>query len=400
MKILHINTNDFGGAYNAAYRLYSSQREFGLNTNFLCLRNHFNRENINYFNSKIDYPLYRKLLWKLGFPYTMEHKQIKINKSFGKLVEKYSILETDYKIEESELFKQADIIHFHWINGFIDLTNFNSFKKKHIWTFHDMNPVLGGAHYENDQKLIENQNVTNELLIKEKKKDFFKRNKPVVVTPSFWLKEKILSSGIIDESYQVNVIPYGINLNKYNVHSEDHSLRHKLKLSNSKKIILIIAESIQNQRKGYHFIKEIIKQFSEQVHFLIVGANTLEISNDLNLGYIEDEEKLIDLYNLADLVLLPSLEDNLPNVMVESLSCGTPVLSFSNGGMKDHLKNGNGILVDEINYKSLAESLERFICGYYEFRKNDIRAYAQRTFNKRLQLNSYLDLYNEGTLSE
>ncbi|MBT1712621.1 glycosyltransferase, partial [Fulvivirgaceae bacterium PWU5] len=69
-----------------------------------------------------------------------------------------------------------------------------------------------------------------------------------------------------------------------------------------------------------------------------------------NFGFVSDEHKKALIYSAADVYVLPTLADNLPNVVIESLMCGTPVIGFKTGGVPDMIKHGhNGILVDNIN---------------------------------------------------
>ena len=79
------------------------------------------------------------------------------------------------------------------------------------------------------------------------------------------------------------------------------------------------------------------------------------------VGPINDNRKLVDYFSLADAFIIPSREDNLPNVMLESLACGTPVIGFPVGGIKEHVINfKTGLLADNISSESLAEAIEKF----------------------------------------
>ena len=126
---------------------------------------------------------------------------------------------------------------------------------------------------------------------------------------------------------------------------------------------------------------------------ILVGENN--ISNPLvkNYGFIKNEDVLINIYNEVDIVLLLSIEDNLPNVILEAFACGTPIMSFSNGGMNDHVNPKTGILIKNINYQSLSSAFDQFIKNKINFNKRTIRKYAEDNFDIGLQVKAYNDLY-------
>lgn len=397
MKILHINTNDTGGAFNAAYRLFSEQKREGLHVKFLCLNNYHNLPDVTYFSRKLTYPFLRKILWKFGIPYTKEHYQIKINSQIRGMVEKYSLVETDHVIQICPEYQEADIIHFHWINEFIDLSRFKANGKQIVWTFHDLNPVLGGTHYESDQKRILKKFHSQESKIKAAKRSFFSTVKPSIITPSCWLKNRVLNEDILPSSIKIQVIPYGIDLKLYHVLENTISipLDQQKNSSKIKKNILIVAENLLNPRKGFSFINQLIDNFCDKVNFMIVGKNNYNNKSLENFGFVRDQEKLANIYKKSDILILPSLEDNLPNVMLEAFACGIPVISFSNGGMRDHVNTETGILINSFRYGELASAVENFINNRIQFDRNKIRKYAESNFDIRLQGKAYEDLYKQ-----
>jgi glycosyltransferase involved in cell wall biosynthesis len=129
-----------------------------------------------------------------------------------------------------------------------------------------------------------------------------------------------------------------------------------------------------------------------------VGSKSeLEENNKvIELGKIHDQRLMAMAYSAVDLFVIPSLEDNLPNTMLESLCCGTPVLGFQTGGIVDAIVDGvNGLLCDEISVNSLVYGLKRFVSGEVVFDRDAISKTASERFALDKQANAYIKLYKE-----
>lgn len=129
-----------------------------------------------------------------------------------------------------------------------------------------------------------------------------------------------------------------------------------------------------------------------------VGSiSELEENNTvIELGKVHDERLMAMTYAAADLLVIPSLEDNLPNTMLESLCCGTPVLGFPTGGIIDVVKVGvYGLLCDEISVKSLVTGLKSFLSGEVVFDRDAISKTASERFSLDNQATAYIELYKE-----
>ena len=101
------------------------------------------------------------------------------------------------------------------------------------------------------------------------------------------------------------------------------------------------------------------------------------------------------VYNAADVFIIPSIEDNLPNTVIESLSCGIPVIGFPIGGIMDMIKTGvNGIICKDVSPESLAEAINRFENSCYDFSSSQIREIAKKRYDHRIQASQFIDLYD------
>ena len=178
--------------------------------------------------------------------------------------------------------------------------------------------------------------------------------------------------------------------------------KESLKLPAHKPTLLFVSQEIDNHRKGFHLLKEALELFNaeEQQRFqvLVVGEGDLGLSasNVLSIGKVNGTAEMARAFNAADAFIMPSLEDNLPNVMLEATACGTPVIAFSIGGVPDVVVHGeNGILATELNAKTLHEAIKAFLDGAQRFEREKISQKAHKLFNLPKQAKAYLEVYNQ-----
>ncbi|MDH5382534.1 MAG: glycosyltransferase, partial [Cyclobacteriaceae bacterium] len=173
MKIIHLTTSTSGGAGIATVRLHHALLECGVNSSILCLKSTwpFPRNVIQYTESN---PLVKRLWYRLKRLIFKNSVQVYGSKAamLSSQMEIFTLPYSNFKPEKHPSIISADIIHLHWVAGFIDyLSFFRSINKPVVWTFHDMNPFLGGVHYTGD--LL---NQTPELAKLEKKFQSEKRH--------------------------------------------------------------------------------------------------------------------------------------------------------------------------------------------------------------------------------
>jgi hypothetical protein len=142
-----------------------------------------------------------------------------------------------------------------------------------------------------------------------------------------------------------------------------------------------VANSINEPRKGFDLLLDALNKISfTDVTLLVLGkAENIQTENlDVRLlGNISDDKKLMEYYSLADAFIIPSREDNLPNVMLESFACGTPVIGFPIGGIKEHVIDyKTGLLAKDISSDALAECIKQFSLNHHRFNRDWIKNYA------------------------
>lgn len=283
------------------------------------------------------------------------------------------------RLSELPEIAKADIIHLHWIAGTLDISKEVELlkSKKIVWTLHDMNAFTGGCHYAAGCKKYEQQcgscpqlgsNQANDLSrqIWARKYEAFRQLDITIVTPSLWLANCVKRSTLLS-SFPVHVIPYGLPTDIYRPYSQSQ-IRHSLQIPKDVFVILFGAESVANARKGFvHLLKALehlkTQHSRDQIALATFGSHAQATIQHLHLptfifDYMDKESELAMVYSMADVTVIPSLEDNLPNVVLESLACGTPVVGFDVGGIPDMVEHQiNGYIATVGDNKKLADGM-------------------------------------------
>lgn len=408
MKILHINTLDKGGAARAAIRLHIGLLRKGIDSHFLCLyQSNHHLQNSHKFRKT--YPGLPKRLFNRIFNKKTPEEKHKIFDAANSKWEIFSSPDTDIDITQSEIYQSADIINLHWIAGFVDYRLFfRNNNKPVIWTLHDQNPFTGGCHYGYHCRLFTSdchtcpqlKGISNPLYsdinFKYKQKALQSIASLNIVSPSKWLLQQSQQS-MLFKSYKHYHIPNGIDIDVFDIRNKEYS-RDLLGLPKDKKIILFVAESTENYRKGFHILSNAVNTFDAGFCLAAIGRfNSGKYENKIRqLGYIADERLMSAVYSAADVFVIPSIEDNFPNTVMESLACGTPVIGFNTGGIPDIVINRKtGLICPEKNAEALADTLHLFFSGSVSFDKHSIRRYIVENYALEKQAEKYLKLYRE-----
>lgn len=419
MKILHVSTLDKGGAAIAAIRLHKRLVAEGISSSLLTssksrndIPNHFeftgtflNAKPLlpaltlwNYLKEKLT-GNYRKELFAYNDRINNRREIIFPSSEKGtNTFEMFSFADSIYDITSTPCYQAADIIHLHWVSGFLDYESFFSKNVKPvIWTLHDENPLLGAFHYKADSERNKERykDVDQEIRIL-KVKSVNKQEKLLVVSPSNWLRERALKSDIFINRKTVT-IRYGLDTAIFKPGDKVFS-REIFGLPKDKTVLLFVSEILSNFRKGMDLLLPLIHDKDlESLHFAFIGSGSTELegNNITQLGVINDERLMALAYSCADAYILTSREDNLPNTMIESLCCGTPVIAFPIGDNKEIISENGGIVANEVSSDSLKKALLSFIEKKKQFDPEKISEQARKKFNDQNLATSYITLYNE-----
>jgi glycosyltransferase involved in cell wall biosynthesis len=287
-----------------------------------------------------------------------------------------------------------------------------SFHRPIIWTLHDMWPFTGGCHYDEEcgkfRQLCGNcpflhsgrdRDLSRRVFLR--KLNSWKDVPIVVVATSHWLANMARASSLF-KNQRIEVIPNGLDTEKYKP-VDKQVARSVYNLPQDKHLILFSAFSAtSDKRKGNQFLVPALEKLSkegwaDQAELVIVGASRPENPPDLGMkvhymGYLQDEASQVLLYSAADVVVAPSMQENLSNAVMESLACGTPVVAFGIGGMPDMIDHQkNGYLAKPFEFSDLANGIMWVLED--KNRQEALSSCARETVIERYTLKSVANRY-------
>ncbi len=267
----------------------------------------------------------------------------------------------------------ADIIHLHWVAGYLSsksLIQLADFGKPVVWTLHDIQPLAGGCHFPagchrwevgcRDCPQLQRDPHDLARLQAAAQKRALEILQPTFVAPSRWMGD-LAGRSECATGLPVVHVPYGVDTKMFQP-ADRLASRRRLGLPERDLLVLLSCQSFREQRKGFEEAIQIWKQLetlqaadearSSRIRLVLCGELPVELAlrfppDVISLGFVEERGKMVDAYNAADLLLFTSLEDNLPNVLLEAGSCGLPACAFPVGGVADIVADGEtGIHLD------------------------------------------------------
>lgn len=394
MKIRQVSTYGTGGAGKACLRLTAALRHVqGVDSKALIAANA--PKDIAYIETVTSSTL--ELILRRRYTKWLHYLALR---NHPPLFEPFALPRSGFNLASHPAIEEADIVNFHWVNNLLDYRSFfRRYRRKVVWTLHDMEPFTGGNHYTvgfdeaTFQRLIE-QNIALKVAA-------LQTADITVVCLNQWMLELSLKSKVLGR-FRHEIIPNSLDLNVYQP-SESRAARRALALPQNKKIVLFVSEFLENRRKGYQHLLSALQLLQnsptgDQLFLAVVGkgkANDIEAQLPVkHFGFIKDEKTLAKIYSAADVFVIPSEEDNMPNTIVESLSSGTPVAGFSVGGISELINQPTlGALSQEISATGLAKAIETVLNTPLDRRQ--IRQIAETRFAPTRQAKAYLELYRD-----
>lgn len=270
----------------------------------------------------------------------------------------------------------ADLVHLQWFHGpFLSVRQIGRIRKPAVWTLHDMWAFCGAEHYAPDEEGARWRNGysadsregggpdVNRWTWRRKKRHW---RRPIqIVTPSRWLGECVSRSALMGD-WPVSVIPYALDLETFRPWPRELA-RDILGLPKDPLLVLFGAwGGSGDDRKGWDLLARALPMLGERIEEaegVIFGQDAPRERPDLGLplhymGHLHDAAALALLYSAADLMAVPSRQDNLPQTGIEAQACGCPVAAFRVAGMPDVLEDGvTGRLAEPFSSESLAEAM-------------------------------------------
>ncbi|MGM9699467.1 MAG: glycosyltransferase family 4 protein [Prevotella sp.] len=415
MRVLIVNTSEkTGGAAVAANRLLDALNNNGVKAKMLV------RDKVTDDITVVGLP--QTLLRQWSFLW--ERLVVFFHTHFSK----HHLFEIDIAnagcdITRLREFREADVIHLHWINqGMLSLRGIRKIldsNKAVVWTMHDIWPASSICHYSRGCNYFKSHCHNCQLLPgggydddlaskvwKAKKRMLADRN-VMFVACSKWLEgEAKRSSLLVGQS--ITNIPNTIDTRVFCVADKRQS-RMAAGLPLDKRVILFVSQKVTDKRKGMSFFVDALErmvarrpEMKDDTVVAVLGGHAEDVVEQLALpafplGYVSDERRIVAVYNSADAFVLPSLEDNLPNTIMEAMACGVPCVGFKVGGipeMIDHERNGYVAAVRDVD--DLAEGMEWVLDPS---RHGDLSSEAVRKVSMRYSQHSvamkYIEVYNQ-----
>jgi glycosyltransferase involved in cell wall biosynthesis len=324
-------------------------------------------------------------------------------------------------IVDHPMVKQADLLHIHWINhGFLSpkfIAQLDELEKPIVWTFHDSNAFTGGCHVRYSCENFHKECGFCPLLKVSGKNDFshqtWKRKKKAysalnchIVAPSQWMARSVKMSSLMGLR-EVTVIPNTIETHIFKPYVKAEA-KKILKIDSNKFVLMSgFMPSKNDKHKGTDYLIAALQDLArrpgiitENIELVIFGNNNKAEMPEFPfkttfLGTINNDEHLAKCYSAADVFITPSLEDNLPYTVMESLACATPVVAFNTGGIPDMVRHlENGYLAEYESSEDLATGIEWL---YHDENALDIQKEGRRTilteFSEQVIAEKHLLLY-------
>ena len=309
--------------------------------------------------------------------------------------------------EDLCVLERPDVWNLHWVSWFLEwdlLLPWLAEQAPIVWTLHDLNPLRGIWHYEPDQQELQPPWSLLEASALERKRralDRIPRTRLCFVGPSTWMAEQVRQCPVA-RTFPVHTIPYGLNTDVF-LPLDRAVLRRMAEIEDGWLVLGCLADTLTEPRKGIAELSRAVRELPEdlKVHVVTAGRGDADFGNKrhTHLGSLQTDRLLALFYSGCDLFVCPSLQDNLPNTVLESLSCGTPVLAYHTGGLPDMVRaDQSGLCVEPVgDWQSLQQGIQKLLAdpGHLARLRTKCRELSVTEYSLGTQALAYRLLYTE-----
>jgi glycosyltransferase involved in cell wall biosynthesis len=351
LSVLHIGAADnFGGPGRIAYRLHSDLRRRGHRSRMLVGRMNTRDPDVRHLWGS---PSWQALDWVA-------------RRVTDRLSLQYLFLPSSWRLPRHPWVRDADVVQLYNVHG----GHFSypvlprlSRGTPVVWRLSDMWAMTGHCCYSHEcdrwlagcgacPLLFQSPSLRTDrtALLWRAKRRVYARARVILVAPSRWMAGRARASPLLSR-FPVHLIPNGLDTTVFRPVPKPVA-REALGLPPRARIVLFSAVEVDAPRKGATLLREALATVAERkgprCHVLLVGRGAAKLAASIPLParsveQIHDDETLARVYSAADLLVYPALADNLANTVLESMACGTPVVSFDVGGLPEvvrHMETG------------------------------------------------------------
>ncbi len=415
IKVVHICSSDIiGGAAKAAYRLHRSFSGHPAVESRMLVRGKASDD------SKVI--RYVPRLLSLNYYFNLSIKRRITDVFWSRFQTSNKVMHSRADIRTGLLSclrtLPCDLVHMHWLGrNTLSVEEIGQISKPVVWTLHDMWTFCGAEHYVDDATdsrfhlgyKIDNRSDgesgpdMNRNVWNRKRKSW--KRPMTIVCPSRWMADCAKDSVIL-KNWPLHCVPNPLDLDSWKPFPKEHA-RKLLGLPQDKHIVLFGAiGGERDPRKGADLLRlalEKLRNFGADVHLVVFGqsepvSRLPHVFPVTYLGRLQDEFSMIAAYNSADLMLIPSLQDNLPQTAVEAHACGIPVIAFNVGGLSDVVNHKiTGYLARPYDTEDFAQGIALLLNDNEKIEQmaQAARQVALKKFAAPVVANAYADIYRK-----
>lgn len=403
-SVLHISTTDnLGGSGRSAYRVHKGLKQLGVLSRMLVGVKVTNDDDIQTISRN----------W-------MRKADRLFDRALGRLSLQYLFYPSSFHLLRHEWFQESDLVQLYNTHGnYFSHTALPLISRRRpvVWRLSDMWPMTGHCAYSFDcdrwrtgcgscpilSDPPELYRDTTAMLWRVKRWTY-ERSRITIVAPSKWIAGLAAQSPLLSR-FKIQVIPNGLDIDVFKPTPREEA-RRSLGLSSNEKVILFAAQSLKDPRKGARLMQTALGRLAENENdltLLLLGKSgeDLELPRSVRvkiLGSIDDDRELARIYSAADVFVLPTLAENLPNGALESMACGTPPVTFDVGGCREAVRHmETGYLATYADATDLAHGLH-LLLGDRDLRHQlgaRSREIARAEYSLDLQAKRFHSLYLE-----
>lgn len=408
LRILHISARDnYGGSGRAAYRIHTELRRLGWRSRMLVARKQTEDSDVA--------PVWGTLPGRL------------MDRTCGRIAEALGLSDVFYpsslRLLGHPWLREADIVQLYNLHGgYFSFMSVKGLSRRRpvVWRLDDMWALTGHCGYSYEctrwrtgcgscPYLSESPAVQRDTtaLLWRMKARAYQGARLTLVAPSRWMADLARESPLL-QRFPVHIIPYGVDLDVFHPIPKT-TAREQLGLPRDGYLILFSARALSERRKGASVLHQALTALStplrQKTTLLMVGDDpptwpqreSLQLKMKA-LGFLSDDRLLAAAYSAADVFVLPTLADNLPNGLIESMACGTPAVTFNVGGCPEVIRHmETGYLASAGSAADLSKGLQLLLTDnrLRERMALTCRRTAEQEYSLERQVTEYLNLYRD-----